>query len=434
MRKIITLFLLLSIVPCVFAGDAVDENELFGDPDGGIEPRQEATADAAGLEKTTRLSGEITSAVIHSEVNASTSSQLAAYVLGNLFLDVRLKNDIKAMVNLEASYIGSSKTTLVNIREFFFDFNIRRKAYFRTGKQVLQWGRCYFWNPTDLLNVEKKSFVQKIGYREGAYGIKAHIPFGTQYNIYGFIDTGNAQESRDAAVAGKFEFLAGNTEMAFAGWGKRGFPAALGYDLSTRMFGIDTLAEVSASPGDISPGMREDANTLYLNRSGEWTSKAAVSLGRSFDMGDINDRFSIISEFFYNQAGYDGDPFNDSATYNFAQPAVLTSAAGTLLVTSGTKKDFLLYNNLYETHYFSKYYSAIFASIRRFIITDMTLNLNYIRNLSDSSGIISAGVQYKDINDFSYSLLFNSYVGNPNREYTFSNTTLTAQLTAGISF
>ena len=209
MRKIITLFLLLSIVPCVFAGDAVDENELFGDPDGGIEPRQEATTDAAGLEKTTRLSGEITSAVIHSEVNASTSSQLAAYVLGNLFLDVRLKNDIKAMVNLEASYIGSSKTTLVNIREFFFDFNIRRKAYFRTGKQVLQWGRCYFWNPTDLLNVEKKSFIQKIGYREGAYGIKAHIPFGTQYNIYGFIDTGNAQESRDAAVAGKFEFLAG---------------------------------------------------------------------------------------------------------------------------------------------------------------------------------------------------------------------------------
>jgi len=422
------------MAPYVFAGDAVDENELFGDPGAGIETQQQATTTGYEAQKTTRLSGEITSAVIHSEVNASTSSQLAAYVLGNLFLDVRLKNDIKAMVNLEASYVGSSKTTLVNIREFFFDFNIKRKAYFRTGKQVLQWGRCYFWNPTDLLNVEKKSFVQKIGYREGAYGIKAHIPFGTRYNIYGFIDTGNAEESRDAALAGKFEFLAGNTEMAFAGWGKRGFPAALGYDVSTRVLGIDTLAEVSASPGDINPKMREEGGALYLHRSGEWTSKAAVSLSRFFDMGDINDRFSIVSEFFYNQAGYDGDPFNDPTTYTFAQPAIITAAGGTLLVNNGTKKDFLLYNNLYEPHYFSKYYSALFASVRRFIITDMTLNVNYIRNLSDGSGIISAGVQYKDINDFSYSFLLNSYVGNPAREYTFSNTTLTAQLTAGISF
>ena len=29
------------------------------------------------------------------------------------------------------------------------------KIYFRTGKQVLKWGRSYFWNPTDLINVEK---------------------------------------------------------------------------------------------------------------------------------------------------------------------------------------------------------------------------------------------------------------------------------------
>jgi hypothetical protein len=35
-------------------------------------------------------------------------------------------------------------------------------VYFRAGKQVAQWGRCYLWNPTDLINVEKPFYSEDI--------------------------------------------------------------------------------------------------------------------------------------------------------------------------------------------------------------------------------------------------------------------------------
>jgi hypothetical protein len=101
------------------------------------------------------------------------------------------------------------------------DFNLKNKIYFRTGKQVLQWGRCYLWNPTDFVNIDKQTFLTRIGYREGTNGIKLHIPFGTKYNFYNFLNFTDAQEFGDQSLASKFEFLIENTEMAFSVFTKK---------------------------------------------------------------------------------------------------------------------------------------------------------------------------------------------------------------------
>ena len=76
----------------------------------------------------------------------------------NILLEARYKWGIKAFANTDIIYTyGDFDDSDQFLREVFFDFNIKRKIYFRLGKQYLQWGRNYFWNPTDLINVEKQA-------------------------------------------------------------------------------------------------------------------------------------------------------------------------------------------------------------------------------------------------------------------------------------
>lgn len=427
-----TLFVLLmpglALLPgCVFAKDAASELEMFSTPE--VVTQAAAAAPAAPEKKTLGFSGEAVSVFEDVVYSSSAGNPFNSYIVGNLMLDARLKNGVKAYANMETAYYAKTRETSSVLREAFLDFNVNRGVYFRAGKQVLQWGRCYLWNPTDLINIEKKPFVRKIGYRDGAYGVKFHVPFGTDYNIYGFLDTGSAAEDRDLSGALKFELLTGRTEMAFSGWGKRNRHPVLGYDISSRLGQVDLAGEVSVARRGNTRFIRNNGGVLETYRkSDEWAAKAAVNLSRGFRVGNFNDRLTVAAEFFYDQTGYRKNPFRDGAIYGFSGPPALLYPAG------GTKREFLLASGLYEPNYLSRYYGALFTSINRFIITDMTLNLNYVRNLSDHSAVLSTGVSYKNMNDFSAGLLVNAFLGPEHSEYTFSTAKLSAQLTFGVSF
>ena len=416
--------LILALAASPALAEEVSEAELFSGED-----MIAATAPvAAPVEerKTVGFSGEAVSVL--EGVVASTSNPLNSYITGNFMLDARLKRGVKAFANMEATYNSRSRETVSDLREVFLDFNIADRVYFRTGKQVLQWGRCSLWNPTDLINIEKKTFIRKIGYRDGAYGVKFHAPFGTDYNIYGFLDAGSAEEDRDLGGALKFEFLAGRTEMAFSGWGRRNRSAVFGYDVSSRLGDVDIAGEVAVAGRDNTRYVREEAGTLstYL-KDDRWTTRAALNLSRGFRLGDFNDRLTVATEFYYNQNGYTRSPFRDRASYAFSGPLAA-------LLPAGTKRDFLIGNGLFEPNYMGRYYGALFTSVSRFIITDMTLSANYVRNLSDDTGVLSTGVSYRNINDFSAGCLVNAYLGRPRGEYTFSGAKMSVQLTAGVSF
>ena len=229
----------------VCSQEAIDESDLFKDSssivaDSSLVNNTEMSQ-GQNDKKSVSFSGEITSTGIFSgdrdllDSSLEKSTQLTTYIVGNIFLDIRQFHGIKAFANLETRYLPSMNETVVDLRELFLDANIGHRLYFRTGKQVLQWGRCYFWNPTDLINVEKKLFIQKIGYREGAYGIKTHVPFGTRANLYGFVDTRNASGVDSVAGVAKAEFLLGGVEMAFSVWDKSKFQPVFGYDFSTSL-------------------------------------------------------------------------------------------------------------------------------------------------------------------------------------------------------
>ncbi len=268
MKKII---FFISIFFCIntYAQEPIDENALFSN--------QEIVAETTGIvdakvveeeKKTVNFSGEITALSDYtlSRNKKEKDNSLSTSVYANFFLDARLKKGTKYFANLE--FLNNSQTKdankdiLFSFKESFIDFNFKNALYFRTGKQVLQWGRCYLWNPSDVINIEKKTFIQKIGYREGTYGVKIHIPSGTRYNIYSFIDTKDANDTDELGLAVKYEFIVKKTEMAFSVWGKKAFKPVYAYDFSTRLFGIDVIGEAAFSRADIAERLKEENGIL----------------------------------------------------------------------------------------------------------------------------------------------------------------------------
>jgi hypothetical protein len=428
----------------IFSQDkALNENDLFSDTS-SITKSSEIVNNAASKEtnpKSTSLSGVITTAFIGSANRGWFDSlrrkdlQLTNFTVGNLLLDIRLPQGAKAYANVETQYIPNTSSVLVSLRELFVDGNLHKKIYLRMGKQVLQWGRCDMWNPTDLINVEKKLFIQKIGYREGAYGVKLHIPFGTTYNIYGFIDTREASSVDSVAAAGKFEFLIGSTEMAFSMWDKKNFHPVFGYDFSTRLAGIDFTGELSVSNGGNSYIAQEQNGSLSEIKSGDRQTRLCIDVGRPFDFFDISQALSVTASFYYNTGGYGDNPFGDSNTYSFKNPVIALDANGKPVIkTSGTKADFLTLNNLYQMNDFSRYYVGLDIEISRIFFSALSGFFKVIDNIPQSSMVLTTGVNVVSLNEFFTGLTINGYFGKKNTEYTFQNQALAIQLTAGVTF
>ena len=432
------------IVTPAFAADlSVDENAMFADTSSVTSSKDivDNKTISEKDQKSVGLSGQITDANIGTFNRDWFSNfhrdnlQLSTFVLGNLLLDIRLPQGAKAFANLQTEYIPLDSAVLVSLQEIFVDGNIKDKVFLRLGKQVLQWGRCDFWNPTDLINVEKKLFIQKIGYREGAYGVKLHIPFGTAYNIYGFLDTREASSVDSIAAAGKFEFLIGGTEMAFSMWDKKNYHPVFGYDFSTRLIGLDLTGELSVSNGSNSPSLRVQNDSLEETKSNDWQTRMCIDVGRQFNFFDIGQGLSVTGSFYYDRGGYSENIFADGKTYTFNRPISTTDPTGKpVLINFGTKSAFLTANNLYQMNDFSQYYVGLDVEISRLFLSSLSGYFKAIDNLLQSGAVLTTGVTYVSLNEFFVGLTINGYLGQKNTEYTFQNQAMTVQITAGVNF
>ncbi|MDH5218093.1 MAG: hypothetical protein OEX19_10380 [Gammaproteobacteria bacterium] len=442
MFKRITLTLLICFAWRVDAQDQIDEEAMFSDVDAVVMETKDIVNKGPVEEekKSLGISGEATSVADYIRVfedngKLEGKQDFSNYILGNFLLDARLKKGTKGFANIQLMYDPEDvqRTDDFSVKEMFVDFNIRNKVYFRTGKQVLIWGRSYLWNPSDLINIEKNTFLTRIGAREGTYGLKMHIPFGTKYNIYGFVDTNRASE---IGGAGKFEFIIGGTEMAFSAWYKRNYKPVGAYDFSTRISGIDIRGEAALSYKDNTNRIRVNNGLLeQYTDADKWVPKASINFGRAFDYGDEIDKFMLNLELFYNGAGYADNLFADQNEYAFDAPIDVYEGSGQMSTYSaGTKRDYLLYNNLYDINHLSRYYAVFFATVNKFIRSELTLTMNLISNISDESYILATGLNYLDINDLKFGLQFYFNLGEKDSEYTALGRGIQTQFTAGILF
>jgi hypothetical protein len=309
-------------------------------------------------------------------------------------------------------------TTSIIIKEFFLDANIAKAVYLRVGKQVLQWGRGYFWQPTDLININKKDFLNLSFNREGVFGLKAHVPFGTVVNLYSFIDLTGINSIDETAGAVKAEFLLGATEFAFSAWGKKhNFPVYC-LDFSTRFLKkLDCWGELAMSYGDNQRRLRTGTNSVFpfppqivsvpYQIQNKWSPKACLGFSTTFDI-QLQDRLMLTAEFYFDNNGYDGRSIPGAA----------------FIPTSG----------VYIPGYFGKFYGAFFGSFADFFNQDLTLTFNAIANLSDGSFILSPGLTWTPQFNFTISLSENGFCGKNGTEYNLAGSDLQTVLTVGITF
>ncbi len=338
---------------------------------------------------------------------------------GDFLLDVRLRNGIKSFANFWATYTpqeNEEDPEFENfdtiLKEFFVDVNIARKVYFRFGKQNLKWGQGYLWNPTDLISEDRKDFDDIDARREGVYGLKAHVPFGTMANLYGFVNAANADTVDEFSVAGKAEFLVLNDiELSFSAWKKQDYKAVFGMDAATYKLRTNWRAEMSLSQGD-NRSRLEQQNGEYVDirADDDWMPRFTLGFTRMFDVGNFNDRLSVTGEFYYNHGGYDDDMLADDT------------------------RDQFLEGGYFEPGSYGKYYAALFSNFGRFIVTDMTLNVNAIGNLSDSSFIFSTGIDYLLTFNAILSAKVDAYLGDENQEYTLAGNALSAEVSMNLIF
>jgi len=435
-------FVLLCCSWSINAQESIDEEAMFSDIDAVVVETREIVSEGPIEEekKSLGISGEALSVadyirVIEDNGKLDGNQDFSNYIVGNFLLDARLKKGTKGFANIQLKYDPEDvrRDDDFSVKEMFVDINIKNKIYFRTGKQVLVWGRSYLWNPSDLINIEKNTFLTRIGAREGTYGLKMHIPFGTKYNIYGFVDTNKASE---IGAAGKFEFIIGRTEMAFSGWYKRNYEPVGAYDFSTRISNIDIRGEAALSYKDNANRIRVNNGILeQFSEEDKWIPKASINFGRAFDYGDEVDKVILNLELYYNGAGYRDNLFADENEYAFDAPIEVPDSTGQMSTyTEGSKRDYLLYNNLYDINHLSRYYAVLFASVNKFIRSELTLTMNLISNISDNSYILATGLNYLDINDLKFGLQIYFNLGDKSSEYTAMGRGVQTQLTAGILF
>lgn len=455
MRKAIWLFSLIFGLTMVmfitgapvpaFADETTDEDQLFS---GGetVVSHEQVTDDNVDKElkgKHLGFSGQIqanlgymnySSAYDISEQKSTIQDQLNNSIAADLFVDVRLSKGIKGFLSVGVNYFPgindkvksqlgipptSSVTdyTAIGIKEFFVDTNWKNKVYFRIGKQYLKWGQGYFWNPTDFINKDQKDFMNMNQVMAGTFGAKVHIPSGVKQNLYLFAAMNGINTVHDMSLSGKYEFLVKNTEMSFSTRINNGLKLDYGFDITGRVLKLDYRGELAFVNGENYNFI--DENTLnIINKSGEFIPRASLGFTKFFTVGDIKDKISLTAEFYYNQAGYDPKIIERIATET----------------DSNIKRNALQYysGNLYKN---SKYYMALFGSVQKFIVPEMTLNFNTMMNLVDNSAVVTAGIGYVPaLTDLTINLSISGSLGAPNTEATFTGNRWSMNLGTKIVF
>lgn len=457
MKKIVVLLLAM---PLMAANDLAD----LLSTDADVTTNSIVTIKSTNVEEPTSLltiTGQLNSIssyamvrewVMRGSVDAYNNNRISTYMNAELFIDIRLRESIKGYADISIKYnplgdlAAHSVSTVTNamtfaysnytyydtnyinltVKELFFDANIAKAVYFRTGKQVLAWGQGFFWNPSDLINIQKKDFANITTAnltREGTYGVKMHIPFGTVANIYGFIDMRDIQNFRDIGVAGKFEAVLFGWEASISAVGRQNYIPVYAMDLTGRipLINVDLRAEATLSYGFNKPHL-VSITTNYVpfpvytanvdKWDNTWVTRVCLGFSRSFTVFDVVDRLMINGEYFYNGAGYNEATFRDPVKRAvFANPL---SSAG-----------------LYEPSYHGMHYAFLSASYAKFILTDLTLNMYAIANMSDWSGVLTLGASYNPVYNFTLGLTVSGNLGEENGEFTMGN--VLAPTTPGMS-
>ena len=350
------------------------------------------------------------------------------YFQGDLFLDLRLDKGFKAYTSFSltlypvpispgvfsifnndsrasrqteqatnspgnSTAISTSQNHSIVFNEYFLDFNIAYLAYFRIGKQILKWGRGFFWTPADIINIDKKTFTDLNRIRSGVNGMRFFLPIATVFNAYLFADMAT---DGTHSIALKAEVLLGTVEMALSYWAKAHRADVFAAEISTGILGMNVYAESAFSQWNFDErAFLNDNDQWILERRKKPSLKAVVGANKSFNDGKV----TLGGEFFYNAEGYSDKDILKKSGFAELFPTGVSPAL---------------------EH--SQYYTAMFLAFSELFKKTTTFNLNFALNMTDLSLLLSPVLAFSPIQDFVLSITPSFYLGgNDNLEFTTSN-------------
>ena len=392
--------------------ESVFDGDFFTD-----ESEKNATAEELNAdfnEKSISLTGDFKTSGSFSDYDKKDST-VSGEISSNLNLDVRLKEGVKAYTSLHLEKSNNDSTFIdekildefkanplydpswasrgtngdfIKLNEMFFDFNVKDKVYVRSGKQNLAWGRGYFFNPTDLINIEKKNLEDVMGQREGNFGVKVHVPSGISKNFYAYLQMEDKTLAKDLSLALKYEFLVKNTEFSVATILRNPdkFDPVIAADFAGSWGKAQTFGEVLVQKGD---KISHYENGKDVKLTDKIVVQGTVGYSRTFDRGPKEDKktLTLIQEAYYNGAGYSKSEKN------------------------GFPPKIGVITPFYNPYSDGIYFLANFITLNKFVHKDLSLGINALSNLSDNVHQVGGNLTYKLNDEINLGTSVTSFLG-----------------------
>ena len=308
----------------------------------------------------------------------------------NLFLDARPSERLRAFVRGRLTYDptvqdGLSSSGLpadslaVTLDQLWLKADIARVVYITVGRQPIRWGSNRFWNPTDVLNQQRRDPLAFYDERVGPTLLKLHFPVESLgWNFYALAGLDDVQHPDEIIGALRGEFLVGPMEASLSASYGKDRPLRLGADITAGIWLLDLRMEVGFVYDDERPFYEGEFDAAALKFPGErdlsdrWISQLAA--GAEIQVQYTDQDYMIIGvEYFANPRGY-----GDADLYDWL---LLRSAAGEQAFTP-----FYL-----GQHYLAAY--IMFPAPGDW--DDTTIFLSGLANLSDETGLIRLNWQVR---------------------------------------
>jgi hypothetical protein len=239
------------------------------------------------------------------------SATLIPSLSGAIFIDARPSTNLRiytkfnyafpfktsVSLNLPGISLPSFDIPQFNVFELFTDFSWNESVFFRFGKHTIKWGVGYFFSPVDVLNLSVIDPEDPEAQREGPVSLRAQFIFpGTQNVLYTYVlpDT-NTFKVEDTALAAKFDFPVGTSELGLGGWYKR---------LRSPRFTMTYSGTIAGKVGVFGEGLFAwgKDNEWYTEKSaGDMGPVFQATAGLSYMNSDLH--LNLMGQYFYNGFG-----------------------------------------------------------------------------------------------------------------------------------
>ena len=357
---------------------------------------------------------------LHAGEDAVTSG--LADLSTRLFLDARPTSDFRFLLKGDANYsIGAGLDFA--LREMFADIDILDTVFLRAGKQTINWGVGPFFSPANLVNLERIDPENPEEELAGPVALKGQLPIDTS-NLTGYLLLNDIGGDENIGVAARYEFLVGNSELTVGGIYDFGSPWALMATATGSIEDVTVFAEAVLQGNSDKVFVVEDPRSRAGFRITTSDSPfISGTIGGRFSYTTEDDLYSVsaAAQYLFNGLGY-ADPslFTDD-------PAALAFAQQQIALGNMSPSDLLERG---------QHNAAVRVSSNDIANTDLTPSVLWLSNLSDGSGLVSAGVRYDGIDFVTLSLDYRYLYGPNGAEYRVAgaNHTLSLSVTVSGSF